>query len=541
MLPTLDRCTASPVAALPSTRRSLAALLDHVVHLELKPAAAQATAAYTRQLLHRDDRHEVMAAGWVAGRSCPLHSHGDSAVLLRVRSGVLIEERYLPDGHGGYRYEAATLRGGDESHLPAGTFHRVRCVEAADTVHVFHPPPTDPVKPVPEDLASVLAAAKRRVVQVITTGDATGDLSAVVDRHLDAWADREAERTRAGHTRAAAETIAEFRTSGLLAAPVPVELGGWGASLADVAEAIRRVARRAPATALSLAMPLGNAATARIPDGAVPEPCRTALAAGRRWVARQAVDGRLLAVANSEPGAGGDLAQTRTVARLAPDGTCRLTGRKAFATLGPDADYFLCAARTEAGTVDGFFVPRGAAGVALGDDWDPLGMRTTASVGLTLTDAPAAAVLGYPGCLEGVNARHWSTVLFAAVFVGIGEGAVDAAVDGIGAAGAESHYARATVAEVALDLEAAAGLLEAAASDERWPLPAAAKERTVRAKTFAAKTAVNAAARTAMLCGGRSYRADHVVTRLLHDALAGPLLRPPLAKAMDDVARAVFG
>jgi hypothetical protein len=29
--------------------------------------------------------------------------------------------------------------------------------------------------------------------------------------------------------------------------------------------------------------------------------------------------------------------------------------------------------------------------------------------------------MGYPGCLEGVSARHWSTVLFSAVFLGLAE------------------------------------------------------------------------------------------------------------------------
>ena len=81
--------------------------------------------------------------------------------------------------------------------------------------------------------------------------------------------------------------------------------------------------------------------------------------------------------------------------------------------------------------VDGFFVARHASGLLLDDAWDPLGMRATASVGLTLEETPAACVLGYRGCLEGVNARHWSTVLFAAVFVGVGEGALAAATEAL--------------------------------------------------------------------------------------------------------------
>jgi alkylation response protein AidB-like acyl-CoA dehydrogenase len=74
----------------------------------------------------------------------------------------------------------------------------------------------------------------------------------------------------------------------------------------------------------------------------------------------------------------------------------RLSGRKSFATLGPDADYFLCSARRDDDQLDAFFVARTAAGVNLTDDWDPLGMRATASVGVVLEDAVAESVFVYP-------------------------------------------------------------------------------------------------------------------------------------------------
>ena len=162
---------------------------------------------------------------------------------------------------------------------------------------------------------------------------------------------------------------------------MPVELGGWGSSLAETAQAIRHLARRAPATALALAMPLGNAATARIPDAVVPEgSCATSWQPAAAGLPSRRLAGRILAVANSEPGAGGDLAQTRTLADRGADGTYRLSGKKSFATLGPDADYFLCAARRVGeglegkDVVDGFFVARNAPGVIvrqrLGSAWE---------------------------------------------------------------------------------------------------------------------------------------------------------------------------
>ena len=103
---------------------------------------------------------------------------------------------------------------------------------------------------------------------------------------------------------------------------------------------------------------------------------RAALHEGQRWIASQARRGRILAVANSEPGAGGDLANTKTRAERGPDGVYRLTGRKSFATFGCDADYFLCAARRPDGeegrsVVDGFFVARHAPGLVV----DEAGIR----------------------------------------------------------------------------------------------------------------------------------------------------------------------
>ena len=171
------------------------------------------------------------------------------------------------------------------------------------------------------------------------------------------------------------------------------------------------------------------------------------------------------------------------------------------------------------------------------DRWDAAGMRPTASVGLTLDGAPAEALLGYPGCLEGVNARHWSTVLFAAVFLGVGEGAMR---QGASQVAQDAVWARAALAECALALDAAAAFVEAAAHDERWPLPAEAAERMRRAKTYVARAAVQAATQAAMVSGGRCYSPQHPVFRILCDALAGPLLRPPLPQAMDSIVRQLF-
>lgn len=505
----------------------------------------EASAGYRRVTLRRDRETEVAAARWVAGGQSMLHGHDDSAALYVVHAGVVEEERYVPDGDS-YRCETAVLRAGDQSYLPPGSFHCVRALEDAVTLHTYSPPPQNTTSSVPRETLRMLVKARRQATRqrprTVKPARPRPDLMLVVRELLEGWAEREARANQLGQLSLPSRTLEEMRSCGILAAPMPESLSGWNASLAQTAAAIRVVAQRAPATALALVMPLGNAATTRIPEMAVPRTLRPALVRGQRWIAGQVRRGQILAVANSEPGAGGDLAQTKTRADQGVDGIHRLTGRKSFATFGRDADYFLCAARRfdllqGKEVVDGFFVARNAEGLTIDDRWNPVGMRPTASVGLTLQDTPAEAVLGYPGCLEGVNARHWSTVLFAAVFLGVGEGALR---EGIHQTATDAVWARATLADAALNLEAAAGFIEAVARDDRWPMPDDLNERARRAKTFVARAAVETAVQAAMISGGRSYTPDHPVFRFLCDALAGPLLRPPLPKAMDALIHQLF-
>jgi len=535
-------CTSSPKDAL---RAELETVSSDLLEALDPPALAE---GYRRVSVHLDDEREVAAARWVAGGESSLHGHGDSAALYRVHAGVVEEERYLPDGANGYRCEIGLLRAGEQSYLPPGSYHIVRAKEDAVTVHAYMPPPEEATQAVPPATQALLEKARRqghgKVRLHRPAVQARPDLLTVVLEHLDAWAEREAEANRTGQLHLPPQTVADFRSSGILAAPLPEAHGGWGCSLKQTVTAIRRIAQRAPSTALALVMPLGNAATTRIPDMAVNRTQRPALLQGQRWLAEQVRRGKILAVANSEPGAGGELSQTKTTARLEADGTYRLTGRKSFATFGRDSDFFLCAARRletvvdgKPGVVDGFFVARDAVGLTVDDRWNPVGMRPTASVGLTLDNAPAEALLGFPGCLEGTNARHWSTVLFAAVFLGVGEGALR---EGVQQTSADALWARGTLADRALQLEAAAGFVEAVARDDRFPMPSDLQERARRAKTFVARAAVDTAMLTATIAGGRCYTPDHPVFRFLCDALAGPLLRPPLPRAMDAIVQQLF-
>jgi hypothetical protein len=115
---------------------------------------------YHKALLSRDDQVEVCAARWLAGGQSKLHGHGGSAALYHVVSGAVEEERYVPNGDA-YRYESEVIPAGGCSYLPPGSFHRVRALDEAVTVHSYSPPPTEATASVPPDTLRLLKRAKR--------------------------------------------------------------------------------------------------------------------------------------------------------------------------------------------------------------------------------------------------------------------------------------------------------------------------------------------------------------------------------------------
>lgn len=347
---------------------------------------------------------------------------------------------------------------------------------------------------------------------------------------------RAAEERGTRDGRVDAETVSLLRDAGFFSLAIPETFGGPGLSLAAYVRLVAAIAAEAPSTALLVVMPSGTTAICRLPAHLVPEAEREGFRARMDRVAREALAGRLYAVANTEPGTGGDLANTRTTALPHASGRIVLNGVKSFASFGAKADVLMCAARGEDGGVDAWLVAADAPGVLWDDGWDALGMRATESVSLRLADAPAEGLLGYRGMLLSHNARHWSTLGFAAVFAGLARAAVEEARPAAGT----SALADVRLAEAATRAAAAAAFVEAVAAEgEEWPLPAGYRTRATMAKTFAAETAVAAAETALVLLGGRVYAKRGRAASLLADALAGPLLRPPLPLAYADVAKSL--
>ena len=167
-----------------------------------------------------------------------------------------------------------------------------------------------------------------------------------------------------------ADNYAELRKHRLFSAGVPVELGGGGASHAELAEVLRILATYCGSTALALSM---HTHQVLIPTW--------------RWRHTQApVEPFLRRVAAEElvlvsTGGSDWVAGSGTAEKVA--GGYRITGRKIFGSGAPAGDLLMTMAiyddPKDGPTVLHFAVPLDAPGVKVQDTWRTLGMRGTGS------------------------------------------------------------------------------------------------------------------------------------------------------------------
>jgi len=173
------------------------------------------------------------------------------------------------------------------------------------------------------------------------------------------------------------ENFAALKSVGLVSAAVPAELGGGGATHAELAAILLELARHCSSTALAFAMHTHQVAVA-----------------AWRWKHQKApVDGLLKRVAAERivllSSGGSDwLHGTGSATRV--DGGFRINARKVFVSGAPAGDLLMTSAihdDPETGpTVLHFAVPMNASGVEIIPTWQALGMRGTGSHDVALKD-----------------------------------------------------------------------------------------------------------------------------------------------------------
>ena len=221
------------------------------------------------------------------------------------------------------------------------------------------------------------------------------------------------------------ENYAELRRRRMFSAAVPAELGGGGASHAEMCDVLRTLAHGCSSTALALSMHTHQV-----------------LIPAWRWHHERApVEGLLRRLAADElilaSSGGSDWLAGSGRADKVDDGY-RVTARKIFASGSPAADLFSTMAvyddPMDGPTVIHFVIPLDTPGVTVHDNWRTLGMRATGSNDVTLDNVfvPEAAVgVRRP---SGRWSHAWHVVATTAlpiiysVYVGVAEAARDVAV-----------------------------------------------------------------------------------------------------------------
>lgn len=332
--------------------------------------------------------------------------------------------------------------------------------------------------------------------------------------------------------------IAALLDAGWFAASIPEELGGLGvASVHDQVVASSRLARGDASLAIGANMHLAVLANhVRRHALAVERGDDERAAAVAAILAAIARDGVVMATAISEPGQ--DITRPATTATRSPGGW-RVDGRKVFCTMSPAATLFVVAVAIAGEERYAYAqIPADAPGIVLHDDWDALGMRASGSQSVSFdgVELPAAAVTGgfAAGAAVPYMARNLPAGLFhAAASLGVAEEADALVRAALRRRGADDPRTRMLVAENAVDLAAARGVLARAARlQDAAPLDPDGDEVVVLfAEAQAAKTAVNSAAMRvadrALACsGGAGYLSGHPLSRAVRDARAGMFMHP---------------
>jgi acyl-CoA dehydrogenase len=222
-----------------------------------------------------------------------------------------------------------------------------------------------------------------------------------------------------------AENYRDLRERRMFSAGVPAELGGGGASHAELSDMLRVLAQSCGSTALALAMHTHQVA---IPAWR----WRHESAPVEKFLRRVAAEELVLVTSGGSDWLAGSGRAEKV------DGGYRVTARKVFASASPVGDLFMTMAihdDADAGpTVLHFAVPFNAPGLEVKDNWRTLGMRGTGSNDVVLEGVfvPDAAIgarrpAGRWGPLWHVVATIALPLIYS-VYVGVAEAARDLAL-----------------------------------------------------------------------------------------------------------------
>jgi acyl-CoA dehydrogenase len=219
------------------------------------------------------------------------------------------------------------------------------------------------------------------------------------------------------------ETIEALRHQGALSAPVPVVLGGGGASLATIAACCRELGRACGASAMVFAMHHIQLITIlrHLDRDSWFE----------RYVSEVASEQRLIASVTSEVGTGGDMSRSIAAVINGADGSNTFEKQAPTVSYGSYADDLLTTLRrseqSEPGDQVAVLTHKHQHELKPIGTWDVLGMRGTCSPGgVVRATFPAEQILGVPFATVAAESMiPVSHILWSHLWLGIAEDAFD--------------------------------------------------------------------------------------------------------------------
>jgi alkylation response protein AidB-like acyl-CoA dehydrogenase len=348
------------------------------------------------------------------------------------------------------------------------------------------------------------------------------------------------------------EDFEELREAKYLLAAVPKEFGGPGLSLAEICREQRRLAYRAPATALGVHMHLywtGIAADLwRRGDKSL------------QWILQEAAAGEVFAAGHAERGNDVPLFFSTATAEQV-DGGFRFTGRKSFASMAPVwTRYGLHAMWNDAERgpqIMHAFLPRDSAGYHIVETWDTLGMRGTRSddvllEGAFVPDKYVARIVPAGTGDEFVLAVFaWALLGFANVYYAVSQRAMDLVVPmlknkssvALTRSMAYQPMAQHAVAEMVLALDAVGPHIEKVAEDWSAGVDHGALwgAKIVSAKYHAVETCWRIVDLAMEVSGGAGMFKTNELERLFRDARCGRFHPANALLTHEFVAKTVLG
>jgi alkylation response protein AidB-like acyl-CoA dehydrogenase len=310
-----------------------------------------------------------------------------------------------------------------------------------------------------------------------------------------------------------ADNYKDLRAHRLFSASVPVELGGGGASHAELADVLRVLATYCSSTALALSMHTHQV-----------------LIPAWRWRHEQApVEPFLRRVATEElilvsTGGSDWVAGSGTAEKV--EGGYRVSGRKIFSSGVPGGDLLMTMAvyddPKDGPTVLHFAIPLSAPGVKVQDTWRTLGMRGTGSHDTVLDGVfvPDAAIgvrrpAGRWSPPMHVTAAQALPIIYS-VYVGVAEAARTLAL-GVAAKKRDDPTIQRLVGEMDNDLTAARLALGHMLDSAQGPMGAETTGKVLVGRTLVANAVIKTVERAMEVAGGAGFYRGLGLERLFRD------------------------